>query len=373
VYERVVAIVDSYIITDRQGIRLRALRTFTDKYGKTRRNGAEWLITIDDTESHIPGVYEEVVGVVDLTVLTNRQYAVIEDPYDDDGKQVLGAQRLIKGPASFFLRPGEEVPSGIQDFHILGDDEGLILRAVQAFEDTVAGKAVRRTPGDRWMVKGPCEYVPPVTVEVVETRKAIPLDDNEGVYVRDTQTGKVRAVIGMTYMLTENEELWAKEMPDVVEALLSRAGSQVKGPHIVASKRGAGGPTGPARVKSRVIEFRVPHNGAVQVYDYKQKKSRVVFGPDMVMLGPDEQFTQLSLSGGKPKKPNEIQSLCLLMGPDFCTDIIQIETADHARLQLQLSYVLLPQCSPPPHVSYLLARSLSTAQPRSLLTCTHRT
>lgn len=65
---------------------------------------------------------------------------------------------------------------------------------------------------------------------------------------------------------------------------------------------------------------------------------RVVFGPDLVMLGPDEQFTLLSLSGGKPKRPNLIKALCLLLGPDFCTDIVVVETADHARLSLQLSY-----------------------------------
>merc|ERR1712141_730215 len=45
-----------------------------------------------------------------------------------------------------------------------------------------------------------------------------------------------------------------------------------------------------------------------------------------------------SLSAGKPKKPNMIMSLALLLGPDFCTDIITVETSDHARLQLQLSY-----------------------------------
>jgi len=44
------------------------------------------------------------------------------------------------------------------------------------------------------------------------------------------------------------------------------------------------------------------------------------------------------LSGGKPKKPNVIRSLCLLLGPDFCTDIVIVETADHARLQLQVAY-----------------------------------
>lgn len=56
------------------------------------------------------------------------------------------------------------------------------------------------------------------------------------------------------------------------------------------------------------------------------------------MLGPDEQFTRISLSGGKPKKVNAIKSLCLLLGPDFCTDIVVVETSDHARLSLQLSY-----------------------------------
>ena len=56
------------------------------------------------------------------------------------------------------------------------------------------------------------------------------------------------------------------------------------------------------------------------------------------MLGPDEQFTVLSLSGDTPKRPNVIKALCLLLGPDFSTDVIQIETADHARLSLKLSY-----------------------------------
>merc|ERR1719502_143732 len=56
------------------------------------------------------------------------------------------------------------------------------------------------------------------------------------------------------------------------------------------------------------------------------------------MLEPDEQFTMLSLSGGKPKKPHQIKSIRLALGPDFSTDIITVETTDHARLELQLSY-----------------------------------
>eukprot|EP00034_Subulatomonas_tetraspora_P000165 GABW01000240.1.p2 GENE.GABW01000240.1~~GABW01000240.1.p2 ORF type:complete len:52 (-),score=29.22 GABW01000240.1:3-158(-) len=49
------------------------------------------------------------------------------------------------------------------------------------------------------MTYGPNEYVPPTAVEIVEKRKAIPLDENEGVYVRDIKSGRVRAVIGQTH------------------------------------------------------------------------------------------------------------------------------------------------------------------------------
>jgi len=97
-------------------------------------------------------------------------------------------------------------------------------------------------------------------------------------------------------------------------------------------------PTGGARDKTRVVTLRAAHNSAVQVYDYKEKKSRVVFGPDLVMLGPDEHFTVLSLSGDKPKKPHVIKALSILLGPDFMTDIVTVETSDHARLSLKLSY-----------------------------------
>ena len=45
------------------------------------------------------------------------------------------------------------------------------------------------------MIRGPLEYVPPVEVEVAAKRKAIPLDENEGIYVRDIKTGKVGVVM----------------------------------------------------------------------------------------------------------------------------------------------------------------------------------
>ncbi|KAK7167485.1 hypothetical protein R3I94_001778 [Phoxinus phoxinus] len=345
-HEEVVDIVNAFILTDKKALHVRAVRPFRDAGSRERRTGEEWLVTVADREAHIPSVSEEVVGVVDVTTLNSRQYCVVLDPVGADGKPQLGQKRVVKGERSFFLRPGEYLENGIQDVYVLSEEEGLVLRAVEAFIDTEGDKVdeeegekrtkirgTQRRPGDRWMLRGPVEYVPPATVEVMLRRDAIPLDENEGIYVRDIKSGKVRAVIGQTYMLTQDEELWEKELPANVETLLA----QSRDPLADRSDRGRNFAEA-ERDKTRVVSYRIPHNAAVQVYDYREKKARVMFGPEMVMLGPDEQFTILSLSGDKPKHPNVIKTICLLLGPDFCTDIITIETADHARLQLQLSY-----------------------------------
>jgi len=147
--------------------------------------------------------------------------------------------------------------------------------------------------------------------------------------VRDIGTGSVRMVTGQSYMLKSNEELWSKELPKVVEDLLLRSASRDQNETYNQESE---------RDTTRVVTYRVPHNAAVQVYDYKKKKARVIFGPELVMLGPEEQFTVLNLSGGVPKRPNYIKSLALFLGPDFMTDLITVETADHARLSLKLSY-----------------------------------
>ena len=93
---------------------------------------------------------------------------------------------------------------GTQDVYILGEEEGIVLRSLAQYEDTQANPPAHRKPGDTWMLKGPMEYIPTVEVEVVTTRKAIPLHDNEGIYVRNIKSGAVRAVIGHTYMLKVN-------------------------------------------------------------------------------------------------------------------------------------------------------------------------
>lgn len=76
-------------------------------------------------------------------------------------------------------------------------------------------------------------------------------------------------MIGHTYMLTQDEELWQKELPANVEALLS----STRDPLADRSDRGKSLQT-TVRDKTRVVSYRVPHNAAVQVYDYREKKAR---------------------------------------------------------------------------------------------------
>lgn len=131
-------------------------------------------------------------------------------------------------------------------------------------------QATERKPGDRWMIRGPVEYVPPVEVEVVTKRNAIPLDENEGIYVRNVKNGKVREVTGETYMMNQDEELWEKELPPGVESLLAMEKDPLADRGSWKDKPSPGKP----RDKTKVVNFRVPHNAAVQIYDYKEKKAR---------------------------------------------------------------------------------------------------
>jgi major vault protein len=85
-----------------------------------------------DAETHIPDVYEQIVGEVKITSLTNRQYCVVLDPWKH-GKQLLGQRELRKGEVSFFLNPGERLENGIQNIYILGEEEALLLKAKENY------------------------------------------------------------------------------------------------------------------------------------------------------------------------------------------------------------------------------------------------
>lgn len=361
VFVSVLETVEAYVLTENTGLHLRARACFTDVYGVKRDCGEEWLVTRAMSATHIIDVNETLVREVSAVTLSNVQFCVIVDPYEGD-EQHLGTRKLVRGPCTFFLRPGESLFADTQATYVLGQHDALVLQCNEAFVDT---DGTVRSPGQRWLVRGPGDYIPTTSAQVIDTRQTIPLSASEGVYVRDMKTGKVRAVKGKSYMLTEFERLWDKDLPPAVEALVcggstflddSAAPEQqaraAGAPSAVSARNTAGMQamvavrsasaavpmTSVRREKWRVVTYNVPHNSCVQLFDYKQKRSRVVFGPDMVLLEPDEMFTQLNLSGGMPKRSNAVRSLLMFLGPDFMNDQLIVETSDHARLQIQLGY-----------------------------------
>lgn len=218
--EEITSEVKALVLTERKAYHLRALNDFKDAYGVERKAGEEWLVTLKNADTHIPDVYEDVVKEVKAYVLNNRQFCYILDPVDPNtGYNRFGKKILKKGECTFFLQPYESLEFGIQDVYVLGEEEALLLRAKENFEES---KTVTRVAGERWMIYGPCDYIPPIEVEVITRRKAIPLDENEGIYVRNLKTGEVSAITGQCYMLKPYEELWELELPDVVEELIAR-------------------------------------------------------------------------------------------------------------------------------------------------------
>ena len=111
-----------------------------------------------------------------------------------------------------------------------------------------------------------------------------------------------------SYLLKEYEQLWSKDLPTEVETLLQLNSSGID--YIPATADSSGNvsytkpATKPRAKKYLAVTFKAPHNSAVQLYDYKNNKSRIVFGPELVMLEPYEEFTLMTLSGGQPKVEN---------------------------------------------------------------------
>ncbi|XP_052772249.1 major vault protein-like isoform X2 [Mya arenaria] len=341
VYEEVVSFEERQTLTENTGLILRATQTLIDANGVKRLAGEEWLLTGEHTEEYYPQIGVEVVSSQSRLVLGQGQYCVVLDPVDNKGKPQLARRQLRVGCASFFLNPGERLEKGIQQSDVLSETEAIVLQAEEEFKDMCNGKKVLRRSGERWMIMGPLEYIPPIEVKVIDRRKQIPLSKNEGIYVQDTQSGKVRAVMGpQSYMLKAYEQLWAKELSPDVEEMLKRGGGigseDIR--KIAYFEQSVDPQFLKGRDKTRVVQYRCPGNTAVQVNNYLDKTARVVFGPDLVILGPHDNFTVLSLSAGKPKKSNALKSLCLMLGPDFITDHVEVETSDHARLKLTIGF-----------------------------------
>lgn len=316
--EEKVDVLNAVVIDETSALYLRATYDFTDYYNIKRKAGEEWLITSEIANSHIVDVYEYKIKVDKLLVIEEDEYCTINNPYNfEKRKNQLGSTKLVKGVANLFLNPGETT-DGVKKVSILTEAESLLLQAKENFYDETT--KITYKPGQKWMINGPARFIPPVEVNILEKRQVIPLDKNEGIYIRNIKTGKVQKHMGSSYRLKSDEVLWEKQLPENVENIYLRDSFLTK------------------RDKTRVVAYKCPFNSIMQIYNMKSCANRIVFGPDLAVLDPDEEFTLMTLSGNTPKVQDVVQTLYLKLGPVFSTDEFDVETVDHTRLKLRISY-----------------------------------
>lgn len=171
VEEEVIRQTDAIVLTPRIALHLRATTSFIDVYGKPRHAGEEWLVTRAEAELHVPDVCETVVKIEEIITLTARQFCVVQDPWNEERKtNDLGARKLVRGPANFFLNPGESLEIGVEGAYFLAPWQAVMVRAREDFVDEAG---YRRKPGSSWLVYGPQAFVPPTQVTVVGYRQAL--------------------------------------------------------------------------------------------------------------------------------------------------------------------------------------------------------
>ncbi len=265
--------------------------------------------------------------VVDGHSLRQDEFLVarVYDDTFDDTLPPIGSEMIVRGTERSFYVPKsgiEVVPHKgqyVRKAWRMDRSCGLHLRVVAPFEATEGDQL---PPGSYasgqdvflWGREG--YFFPTESTVVLDRVVAIPLAENEGIYVRDRSTGAVRIVEGPTAFLPDPTK----------ETVLQRALTQAQVARFGAEAR-----------SDRVPAVYVPPSTAVMVV--AKDRREVVTGPRTRLLGYDEDLEQLTLSTGRPKTDAELLSTCFLrIEGNKVSDVIAVETADHVELSVALSY-----------------------------------
>ncbi|ORC92993.1 major vault protein [Trypanosoma theileri] len=350
-HETLIAVVSPIQLKPDEGLHVRVDTQFIDErphaLGVLRRPGELYLVTHEECPLFFLHPYERIKNKVEKLHISKRQFAIVVNT-ESPGRRFVT-------DTSFYLKGYEKLKGdGICNNYLLNSGQAILLKAIEDFKDTDVDPPVDRKGGECWLLHGPRDYIPNAYVMICkdkdgkEIRERVVLNDGEGIYVRNIATGLVRAVNGpIAYMLDAMEELWEKKLSRDVEMclsqqLLSCTANIFPLYENIPDKHNYVGKT------HKTVMYQVPHRSVTQVYNYRALTTRIIFGPDRVLLEPDEEFTVITLSGSPwdpqnpnkclPKEAQRIKALHVFLGPSNMIDIVHVETRDHAQLALQLSY-----------------------------------
>ncbi len=246
-------------------------------------------------------------------ILKEDEYAIILNPYDPKEKRVIYGDRIvIFGPVNFSLHYGEKIFSS-GTIPILNANMGLILECIRDF---VNENGDSHYAGEKWVIKGPIKYIPHKYVNIIKNITEISLAEHSGIYIKNTQTGKIRLEKGsQTIMLNPYEETWKKTYTK----------SEIKA---IKFKDGFD--------KTRAHPLWVLENEVTKIMSEKEQK--IIFGPKVILLEPYERPFIMSIAGGTPKNTKRLSIWKIKLGPNFSTDVIDVRTKDNAVLSIRLRY-----------------------------------
>lgn len=150
----------------------------------------------------------------------------------------------------------------------------------------------------------------------MKTVNAIMINENEGIYVQDTETSEKKLVKGPAcYILKATEELYYKQYTDMEKTALGL----------------------PTSSDYMATVIRLEKKQVVCVLD-AERNERIINGPTSYILSPEEHVKCLWLSAGKPKQIKQIKAAKIMRGPDFVSDSFRVSTKDNAELSILLTY-----------------------------------
>lgn len=273
-------------------------------------------------------------GIREKVRVADGQFAIVLNPYSDDKGDIIEGEREVRvGPTMFFLHPGEELEKGaVQAEYVLTDSKALLIHAMREVPHPLNLDQVLEA-GEEILLKGPRRYIPHKDIRIKERRKSLSLADNQGVYVQNNDTGEVRLVKGPTdFFIEHNESLWEKHLS---EEELQALGYAMQDEDNLGIRVLSATPRA-RRFKSEAVVVDLEDREAIYLYD--GTKVRVVFGPEMVFLEPNERPKVLFISGGVLIRPNVLRIARLNLGPDFIRDRVTVRTRDNATLDLDVSF-----------------------------------
>lgn len=301
---------------------------------------------------------------IELNLNSGIYIKVIADYKDASGEHKVGDELFITGKDKMIYFPREE-------HAIVKYDKSEIHYAI-AIPAGEARYVLDRNKGTVSKVEGPLMFLPDPREQVI-VRRILPFRTCSLLYPNNmaafTHNAKLAGVDIDTYMSHHGAELVSAAAAAAPAAAMNFLGAmdyESTSSHLMRSALGSSADSRGLAAKAgtkaagdqfqrknkytepRSIVLSTKYDGAVSINIYtgyavllvkSDGSRRVVQGPQTVLLDYDETPEILELSTGKPKTTdNMLRTAYLRTTANKIGDIIEVDTADHCKFQVKLSY-----------------------------------